>query len=155
MAASSVSVQLAGLGEPAALCRGCRQTSSRRAQSLRPTAGAARARLAASPAWGAPGCAQSRHARGGALPARTLCRASAAAVAPQFFPTPRLAQLAAQFTALPEGQPRLQLLLSMAAAFPAMAPQQRSVGTRVQGCTSQTWLVAHLEADGTVSFAGA
>ena len=43
----------------------------------------------------------------------------------------------------------------MAAALPAMAAQQRSVGTRVQGCTSQTWLVAHLEADGTVSIAGA
>ena len=157
MATSAASMHLVLAGEPAALCRGCRRQSTQ-AQSVRPTAGAARARLAASPAGSPHGCGHSRPARGSALPARTVCRGSGAAsvelVVP-VFPTPRLAALAAQFTALPEGQPRLQLLLSMAAGLPAMAPQERSVGARVQGCTSQTWLTAHLEADGTVSIAGA
>ena len=78
----------------------------------------------------------------------TPCVASA-------LPTPRLAALVAEFAALPEGPERYKLLLSKAAALPALPPAARTLDARVMGCTSQTWLVAELAPDGTVRLSGA
>ena len=67
----------------------------------------------------------------------------------------RLAELAAEVAALPEGQERMALLLRYAAALPALPEGLRSLETRVMGCTSQTWLSLGLAPDGTVRLAGA
>jgi len=69
-------------------------------------------------------------------------------------PTPRLASLAAQFAAVPEGQERLKLLLQLAATLPALPAGEKRLDTRVLGCTSQTWVTAALDADGTVRISG-
>ena len=70
-------------------------------------------------------------------------------------PTPRLAALAAEFTALPEGPERYKLLLQYANALPPFPAAARSLENRVMGCTSQTWLTADLGPDGAVRVAGA
>jgi hypothetical protein len=80
--------------------------------------------------------------------------AAAAPPAPPALPTPRLRALAADFAELTEGQERLKLLLQLGGSLPAYAAE-RSLQTRVMGCTSQTWLAVDLERDGSVRISGA
>jgi hypothetical protein len=103
----------------------------------------------------APGAAACR--RRGSRTVLCVLAAAAAAAPPSaaVLPTPRLAALAAQFQALPEGPERYKLLLQFATQLPKMPDAGRSLENRVMGCTSQTWLTADLAADGSVRIAGA
>jgi hypothetical protein len=106
-------------------------------------------------ACAAPGSAACRR-RGSRTALRALAAAAAAAPpAAAVLPTPRLAALAAQFQALPEGPERYKLLLQLATQLPAMPDAGRVLENRVMGCTSQTWLTVDLAADGSVRIAGA
>jgi hypothetical protein len=122
---------------------------ARRAACLR---GSAVASTACAQRARASGC-RGRRAASGACFVRAAAVADAAA--PPALPTPRLAALAAEFAALPEGPERYKLLLQYAAALPALPPAARSLENRVMGCTSQTWLTADLGPDGAVRIAGA
>lgn len=53
--------------------------------------------------------------------------------------------LAAEFGALPEGPDRYKLLLKYAASLPPLPNAERTLDSRVMGCTSQTWITVAVD----------
>lgn len=60
----------------------------------------------------------------------------------------KLQDIMETFALLDSWEERYRYLIDLGRALPAMAEAEKTEETRVQGCVSQVWMVAHIDADG-------